>query len=237
MIYLGTSGWYYSDWIETFYPTHLQKNQWLTYYAERFNTVEVNATFYRLPFKNMVLGWKRETPEHFVLTFKGSQIITHRKKLRNVQEHLHIFFQRIKIAEQKIGVVLWQLPPHLKKNIDLLENFCNQLPTTIKQTIEFRHNSWFDTETITLLKRYNIAFCNVSAPDLPPTTHQTADFAYFRWHGRDTWYRYQYNDQELRKWADKIQQLRQIDIYGYFNNDFEGFAIQNCLKMKKMLQP
>jgi uncharacterized protein YecE (DUF72 family) len=126
MIYLGTSGWYYEEWADRFYPGDLQKNKWLEFYAKIFNTVEVNASFYRLPSKNMIKGWKNKTPDDFLLTFKGSKLVTHNKKLKDSDGYLKKFFDRIKLAEKKVGVILWQLPPQLTKDIPLLEDFFKQ---------------------------------------------------------------------------------------------------------------
>ena len=235
MYNLGTSGWYYTDWIGEFYPEDIEKNQWLTFYAKYFNTVEVNASFYRLPFKNMINGWNNKTPKDFLLTFKGSRIITHSKKLNQVEEYLKRFFERIKLT-QKIGVILWQLPPNLKKDINLLEKFINLLDPKLRQCIEFRHESWFDEEVYTILKKYEIGFCIISAPELPSVIKITSDFAYIRWHGIKEWYKYNYSKDELRRWAKIIKNMQVDDIFGYFNNDFDGNAPRNCTVLKELLQ-
>ena len=235
MIHLGTSGWYYDDWTEAFYPTDIKKGEWLPYYAKKFDTVEVNASFYRLPFKNMVKGWRNKTPDDFLLTFKGSRVVTHRKKLNDVKEYLNRFFDRIKLAE-KIGVVLWQLPPNLKKDLNRLEQFLTLLDSDLKQCVEFRHESWFDDETYDLLGKYNVAFCIISAPKLPTPVEVTADFAYIRWHGVNDWYKHDYSKKELSKWADTIKDLDVDDIFGYFNNDYNANAPKNCLQLKDLLK-
>ncbi len=235
MIHLGTSGWYYDDWAGSFYPKDLKKGEWLAFYASQFDTVEVNASFYRLPFKNMVKGWKKKTPDDFLLTFKGSRVVTHRKKLKESKEYLHRFFNRIKIAE-KLGVVLWQLPPNLTKDLNRLEDFLRLLDSDMRQCVEFRHKSWFDKETYDLLKKYNVAFCIISAPKLPSEIQLTADFAYIRWHGVNDWYKHNYSKQELMKWAQKIKNLDVDDVFGYFNNDYQAYAPNNCLQLKELLK-
>lgn len=235
MIYLGTSGWYYKHWIGNFYPKNLEKSKWLEFYSKKFNTVEVNASFYRLPFKNMINGWKDKTPNNFLLTFKGSRFITHKKKLKDTLKYLEKFHQRVKLVKQKLGVIVWQLPPQVKKDINLLENFINKLDSDIKQCIEFRHKSWFDKKIYNILSKNNIAFCIISAPQLPPTIQVTADFAYFRWHGKNEWYNYNYSKKELNRWATEIKLMDVDQIYGYFNNDAKGFAPLNCLELKKLL--
>lgn len=235
MIYLGTSGWSYDHWVGNFYPKDLKKGDWLKFYSEKFNTVEVNASFYRLPFKNMVKGWKKKTPDDFLLTFKGSNLITHKKKLKDSEKYLDKFYSRFEMLEDKKGTILWQLPPSLHRDDDLIENFLNNLNSNFKQVIEFRHKSWFDKEVYNLLKNYNVGFCIISSPDFITDFIVTSDFAYIRWHGKDKWYRYNYSKEELKEWAEKIRSLDVEEVYGYFNNDFEGYAPKNCEKLKKIL--
>lgn len=232
--YLGTSGWYYDHWIDTFYPSDLSKGDWLPFYAQRFNTVEVNASFYRLPFKNMVKGWKNKTPDNFSLTFKGSQLITHKRKLKNIKDYLSTFQQRIRLAE-KIGVVLWQLPPTLSKNIHRLNDFLGLLDKNMRHCIEFRHKSWFEDEVYNLLRNHDVGFCILSAPKLPTEIQVTSDFAYIRLHGIHDWYKHDYSEKELKKWAETINNLKVDTVFCYFNNDYNGFAPKNCSRLKELL--
>ena len=235
MIHLGTSGWYYQDWIELFYPNNLAKKDWLIYYATQFDTVEVNASFYRLPSENMINGWKKRTSHDFLFTFKGSQFITHKKKLHDIDDYLVKFFNRIKIIKEKIGVVLWQLPPQMKRNITQLEDFLNRIDPDVRHCIEFRHKSWFEKDVYTILDKYNVAFCIISAPNLPFTIQITSDFAYFRMHGINDWYKHDYSRKELNTLATEIKRLKEKDIFVYFNNDFQGFAPKNCRELKELL--
>ncbi|MEF8848274.1 MAG: DUF72 domain-containing protein [Candidatus Thermoplasmatota archaeon] len=236
MFYLGTSGWYYDHWKGLFYPEKIEKKDWLPYYSKKFNTVEVNASFYRLPFKNMVKGWYNKTPDNFLLTFKGSRIVTHRKKLKNVEDYLEKFYSRIQLSKEKLAVVLWQLPPFLKRNDEKLKNFLSILNKEIKQVVEFRHPSWFTKEVYKILKKYDIGFCVVSCPDFSTPVISTTDFAYIRWHGKDKWYRSNYSKKDLKKWASKIKKLDVDEVYGYFNNDYNAYAPKNCLQLKEMLK-
>lgn len=236
MIYLGTSGWSYDHWIGNFYPKDLKKGEWLKFYSKKFNTVEVNASFYRLPFKNMVKGWKDKTPEDFLLTFKGSNLITHKKKLKDVDEYLDKFYSRFDMVDDKKGVILWQLPPSLKRDDNLLEEFLNSLESSFDQVIEFRHKTWFNQDIYDLLEKYDIGFCILSSPDFQTDFIVTSDFAYIRWHGKKNWYRYNYSSDELKNWASKIKDADVKKIYGYFNNDFEGYAPKNCLELKEILK-
>ncbi len=236
MINLGTSGWSYEHWVGNFYPKDLKKRDWLKFYSKKFNTVEVNASFYRLPFKNMIKGWKNKTPDDFLLTFKGSNLITHKKKLKNSEKYLDKFYSRFEMLGDKKGAILWQLPPSLHRDDDLLENFLVNLDSSFKQVIEFRHKSWLNKEVYDLLKKYEIGFCIVSAPDFTTDIVVTSDFAYIRWHGKDNWYRYNYSKEELKNWAEKIENLEVDEVYGYFNNDFEGYAPKNCMELKEILE-
>ncbi len=236
MIYLGTSGWSYDHWVDTLYPEDLKKGDWLKFYSKKFNSVEVNASFYRLPFKNMVKGWVNKTPTDFLLTFKGSNLITHKKKLKDSEDYLDKFYSRFKLLEGKKGAILWQLPPSLHRDDDLLENFLSNLSSDSDQVIEFRHKSWFNQKIYDLLEKYGIGFCITSCPEFTTDTIVTADFAYFRWHGVKDWYRYKYSKQELKNWAEKIKKLDVDRVYGYFNNDFQGNAPKNCQMLKEILK-
>ncbi len=235
VIHLGTSGWYYDDWVDTFYPKDLEKSKWLSFYAQQFDTVEVNASFYRLPFENMVKGWRRKAPDDFLFTFKGSRVITHRKKLKDSEEYLDRFYSRIREIGDKLGIILWQLPPNLHRDDEKLEAFLNMLDSSIRQVIEFRHESWFDQKVYNLLEKYNVGYCILSAPGLPTVFESTSDFAYVRWHGKNDWYKQEYSKQELGGWASQINQLDVSEVFGYFNNDYQGFAPKNCAELKQML--
>lgn len=141
MIYLGTSGWYYDHWMNKFYPSSLEKREWLGFYCEYFNTVEVNSSFYRMPFPSMVKGWHPKSPKNFSLTFKGNRVITHERKLRNVDAPLKKFYSFTEVAKEKRGAILWQIPPSLHRDDELLDEFLERLSPDIDQFIEFRHQS------------------------------------------------------------------------------------------------
>ena len=235
MMYLGTSGWFYQDWVGSFYPEDISKKDWLIHYVTQFNTVEVNASFYRLPSENMVNGWNRRTPHDFIFSFKGSQFITHKKKLQDIDDYLLKFFKRLKIIKRKIGVILWQLPPQMKKNIPQLENFLNIIDSDFRHCIEFRHSSWFEQDVYNILNKYNIACCIMSAPNLPFIIQITSDFSYFRLHGINDWYKHDYSRKDLNLLAKEIKRLEVSDVFVYFNNDFRGFAPKNCKKLKELL--
>jgi len=238
MIYLGCSGWYYTHWLGKFYPQNLDKKEWLKFYSKKFNTVEVNATFYHLPFKNMLIGWYRRTPKNFILTLKASRIITHIKRLKNVEKELKIFYSLAELLKEKLGCILFQTPPSLKKDLKLLESFLKNLDKKKKNVIEFRHKSWYSKDVYDLLKKYKVGYCIVSAPSFPTEAVATTNFAYVRWHGSSGWYKHNYPKKELKEWAKIIKDLKKKckDIYGYFNNDYEAYAPKNCLELRKMLK-
>jgi uncharacterized protein YecE (DUF72 family) len=235
MFHIGTSGWYYEDWVGEFYPEGISKKEWLGYYSNEFETVEVNASFYRVPFENMVKGWRDRTPDDFIFSFKGNRGITHRKRLREVEEDIERFMGRISLLGDKLGPVLWQFPPGLKRNDELLEGFISQLQDDNKHVIEFRNKSWFDNGVYSLLEKYGICLCVISGPKLPEVLEETADFSYIRWHGKEHWYNWDYSEEELRVWAERINELGVKDVYGYFNNDVGGFAVKNCKMLKEKL--
>jgi len=181
--YIGTSVWYYEHWRERFYPKELNKTDWLSYYAQHFKTVEINATFYRLPFKGMITGWLRRTPPDFrFVVIKGSRRITHSHKLKNIDDPLQNFLERVSMIKEKVLCILWQLSPSLKLDLSLLEQFISKLTPSFRYAIEFRHPSWIQDKTFDLLGRYNMAHCTISAPKLPCDLTTTTDFAYIRFH-------------------------------------------------------
>jgi len=234
MYFLGCSGWYYGDWEGLFYPEGMPKSKWLEFYATKFNTVEVNATFYRFPFPNMVKGWYDRTPKDFIFTLKGNRQITHVKKLNDVKDLVNSFYRTADLLKEKLGCILWQLPPSLKLNLERLEGFCSDLDKDYRNVIEFRHSSWYCDEVYKLLKRNKLGFCVVSAPKLPEEAKVTSGFAYIRFHGKEGWYNYNYSHEELKRWADKIKLLKAKDIYCYFNNDYNAYAVSNCEVLKRL---
>lgn len=235
MFHFGTSGWYYEDWIGEFYPEEISKREWLGFYSKDFDTVEVNASFYRVPFENMVKGWRDRTPDDFIFSFKGNRLITHRKRLKDVGEDIVRFMDRVSMVGDKLGPILWQFPPGLKRNDELLEGFISQFPSENQYVIEFRNKSWFDKEVYSLLEEYRVSLCVISGPRLPEIMEITADFSYIRWHGKEHWFNWDYSEEELRVWADRIKEMDVKDLYGYFNNDVGGFAVKNCRRLREIL--
>ncbi len=234
--YVGCSGWSYQDWVGKFYPADLKPGEWLAYYAQHLNAVEVNMTFYRFPFKNMVKGWHNRTPKDFLFTLKANRLITHVKKLKDTDELLASFYSLADLLREKLACILFQMPPSLtkEKHMKTLEKFLKTLSPDHKNVIEFRHKSWFCQEVYDLLSAHAAVFCVLSAPRLPSEAVATGKVAYVRFHGADRWYNYEYSQAELKKWAGQMKKLK-LDTFAYFNNDVNAYAPFNAEELHKIL--
>ncbi len=235
-VHVGTSGWTYDDWTGPFYPEDVRGAERLTFYAERFDTVEVNATFYRLPFQGMITGWNRRLPPEFHLVLKGSRLITHRKRLDECEEPVARFLDRV-LPLKTLKVVLWQLPPSLHKDLERLDRFLTGLPDNVRHAVEFRHPSWWDDNTGELLARHRAAFVAISHPKLPGDVVPTTDFLYLRFHGLGSdLYRYDYSKRELQEWVARAKRQRQgRELYAFFNNDYAAHAPANAKIFRQLL--
>jgi len=240
--FVGTSGWNYFHWKEAFYPAKLSSHRWLEYYAKHFNTVEVNMTFYRFPKESLLKGWYKRIPKDFKLTLKAPRQITHERKLKNVKKLIKSFYKIALVLQDKLGCILWQFPPslHFEKNKATFLNFLEQLDPQVKNAIEFRHKSWWNSEVYKAMKKHKIAFCSVSSPKFPKEAIVTTSYAYFRFHGEEKWYRDEYSKRQLKEWANKIKKAvkkaKAKEVYCYFNNDFNAYAIKNAKMLKALLK-
>ncbi len=241
---IGTSGWSYEEWKGVFYPSSSTNK--LSFYSSLFSTAEIDSTFYAFPSKGLVNGWARNTPDSFVFSAKLPRLITHEKKLSlesGAETELVKFLSLMKplIASGRMGPILIQLPPSFsyEKDRDRLTSFLAVLPEDVRFVVEFRHPSWLREDVWSELESRNVANAIVDEPLLPPDPIVTTDFAFVRWHGRGAhpWYNYRYNDKELQNWAPKVEEVarKSKKVYGYFNNHFRGFAIENSLKMMALL--
>jgi uncharacterized protein YecE (DUF72 family) len=239
---LGTSGWSYAEWVGVFYPNSSESK--LGFYSKIFPTAEIDSTFYAFPKEGMVTGWDRYSPRNFVFNAKLPQTITHERLEglgRPIEEELDKFANLMLPLNNsgKLGCLLIQLPPKYKYDPSHLEEFLSLLPHGFKYAIEFRHKSWMRDATWKTLSKYNVAYTIVDEPLLPPEVHVTADFAYMRWHGRGQrpWYDYHYTERELADWVPKVKEVEGSvkTTYGYFNNHFHGYAVENGLSILKML--
>lgn len=240
-IFVGTSGFSYKGWSKIFYPEDLPQRRQLEYYAARYNSVEINNTFYRLPNKSTYAAWRERTPDNFCFAIKGSRYITQTRQLTDTAEAVGNYFERAEALGGKLGVVLWQLPPHLRADQDKLERFCrvlaaNEVAKSVRHAAEFRHQSWFTPETYALLRRYNLALVIAHSERWPSAEEVTADFVYLRFHGAPKLYTSNYSDDELKGWADKARRWADgKDLYAYFNNDVDGHAVKNAQTLSKFL--
>jgi uncharacterized protein YecE (DUF72 family) len=239
---IGCSGWNYSDWREgVFYPPRCPARRWLAYYAERFDTVEVNSSFYRLPRRDAVARWAEQTPSGFVFTVKVSRYVTHVKRLREVDAHLPLLLERIApLAEAgKLGPLLWQLPPTFARDDQRLAEAVAAFPSDLRHAVEFRHESWFDPQPLDLLTEHGIALVVGDRPGAPGPDRPgpTTEFAFVRFHHGRRGRRGNYSDAELVDWARTLRSwVRQGDVYAYFNNDWEGFAPRNARTLSGLLE-
>ncbi len=235
--FIGTSGWHYEHWRGNFYPSGLAKAKWLEFYASHFNTVELNNSFYRLPSEQAFTRWYRSSPPGFIFAVKVSRFITHIKRLREVDEPLQNFLARAGFLREKLGPLLYQLPPDMKRNEYVLEAFLRTLPQGYQHVFEFRNESWLSSETMALLKRYNVALCVFDMPGFTCPVAVTSNFAYFRFHGSTGLYWSCYRDEELRTWATKIAEASKDlrVVYIFFNNDVEAYAVRNALTLARFL--
>ncbi|MCW3999229.1 MAG: DUF72 domain-containing protein [Candidatus Bathyarchaeota archaeon] len=231
--FLGCSGFYYNHWRGRFYPTELAKAKWLEFYADQFNTLEINNTFYRYPTEKLLLSWKQRTPADFRFTLKANRAITHTRRFRGTPQLTETFYRLAHLLDEKLLCVLFQLPPSIQKDMALLETIADQMDTSVLNALEFRHRSWWSREVYDFLDRHQLLFCSVSVTDLPDEIVQTNGGLYVRFHGVDGWYGGNYPDAELQKWANRIRLLNPQKVLCYFNNDINAYAPANCQTLKR----
>ena len=234
-IRIGTSGWNYRHWRETFYPRELPQKAWLEFYSQSFDTVEINSTFYRLPKQEYVDNWADATPEGFMFAVKGSRYLTHLKRLGDTGEPLDRFFDLLGRLGGKAGPVLWQLPPQFGRDDDRLAAFAGALPGGWRHAFEFRNPEWFCPEVYEILERAGVALCFGDHPERPQELVLTAGWTYLRFHyGKDDG---RYTQAQLEEWSGYINNLRDegVDVYAYFNNDAHGYALENGETLRGLL--
>ncbi len=241
---IGCSGWNYAHWRNgVFYPPRCAPRNWLRYYAARFDTVEINTTFYRLPRETSVARWVLESPPGFTFSVKVSRYITHIKRLLETPQHLPLLYERIRplLASPKLGPFLWQLPPTFRIDLDRLASVLEYLSGDgHRHAFEFRHASWFCEETYTLLREHRAALVVGDRPEVHSfQTHElTADFTFVRFHSGSRGGNGNYSHDELDEWAERLRRVSAgADVYAYFNNDWEGYAIENARYLQAALAP
>jgi uncharacterized protein YecE (DUF72 family) len=239
VIRIGCSGWNYQHWRNgVFYPPRLPPRRWLEFYAQHFDTVEVNATFYRLPRESAVANWTGESPAGFLFAVKMSRYVTHIKRLRDLPPSLELFYSRIRplVGSPKLGPVLWQLPGTFHRDDERLAQALEQLPGG-RHCFEFRHESWFVEDVYELLRSHGVALVIGDTPSRPFQSHElTSDWTFVRFHHGTRGRNSNYSERELEEWAGRIEGWAEsADVYAYFNNDWNGYAVRNALWLKRRL--
>ena len=238
MIYIGTSGWAYPHWRNgVFYPEDFKDHE-LKYYQNFFNSVELNTSFYHLPKKKTFENWHKLVPKDFIFSVKGSRYISHILRLSEPREPLENLLENASGLREKLGPIFFQLPPSLKADPKKFSEFAKLLPKDKRFAFEFRHISWFDPKIYNILKEHNIALIFSDTPQYPYVEELTADFIYLRLHGHEVLYSSSYNQKQLEEHAYKIKRWHEDkrDVYCYFDNDSHGFAPQNAIELKKILE-
>ncbi len=228
--WIGTSGFQYAEWKGTFYPEDLAAAKMLPYFAERLFTTEINYTFHRIPSPKTIDNWKAQTPENFRFALKAPQKITHFAKLRDCQDTLDYFCRVILQLGDRLGPVLFQLPPNFKKNAEVLSSFLRELPA-IRAAFEFRHASWLDEEIFDLLRSRNIALCLADTEKLPAPTVATADYGYLRLRRED------YTSADVARWTEFVRGKAAIwrETFVYFKHEESGIGPKLAQQMVDLL--
>jgi uncharacterized protein YecE (DUF72 family) len=236
-IRIGASGWHYKHWRGPFYDAKLPASRMLAVYLEHFDTVEINNSFYRLPSEETFANWRAATPADIRFAVKASRFITHNKKLGDPESALDKFFPRVEKLKEKLGPILFQLPPQWRANAERLEGFLRLLPAGLRYAFEMRNETWHNNAIFRILSAYNAAFCVYHLAGFEAPVTLTADFTYLRLHGPGGKYQGSYSREALRRWAQKIEEWRGKlkAIYVYFDNDQEAFAVRNALEFKRMV--
>lgn len=235
--FIGTSGWHYKHWRNVFYPIDLPEKDFLSYYSQKFKTVEINNSFYRLPEAQTFAQWREQTPEGFLFAIKSNRYITHMKKLKDPISPLKKMFDAAASLEPKSGPFLFQMPPRWKKNTTRLEEFLRSLPDEYRYTFEFRDEDWFADDIYNALSEKGAAFCIYDLNGCLSPLIVTTDFVYIRLHGPGGPYQGMYSNQELDEWESRIRQWNRAgkDVYCYFDNDQNGYAVTNADILQNML--
>jgi uncharacterized protein YecE (DUF72 family) len=234
-IRIGCSGWNYRSWAGDFYPTGCPQRRWLEHYAATFDTVELNNTFYRLPQREAVQRWVEQTPDDFLFTVKSSRYLTHMKRLTDMDQGVARLWERIEplTTSPKMGPVLWQLPPTMRRDEERLKHALDHLPPAQHHAFEFRHPSWFETDaTLDLLREHQVALAIGDRPETDAFQPHaiTADFTLVRFHYGHRGRRGNYSQAEIEAWAQRLRAWADAGtaVFAYFNNDWEGFAPRNA---------
>ena len=234
---IGTSGWHYESWLGPFYPPKLPKARLLASYAERFESAEVNVSFYRLPSPEALASWREATPEGFVFAWKAHRVITHYRRLRNVTENIALVFDRMAALGDREGPVLFQLPPAFRADRERLAAFLGELPPRRRYAFEFRHPSWYEAPILEVLRDHDVALCFSDHVHAPAPWDLTASFVYWRGHGSSGRYHGSYGDPALSDLAGRVRTWRGEgrDVFCYFDNDVKAAAPADAARLRALL--
>jgi len=235
-VHIGTSGWVYAHWRRLFYPDEMPESEWLAFYARHFGSVEINRSFYRLPTRENFAAWRNGTPNDFVFAVKASRYITHMKKLKEPEQTLPPLLEAVVGLGEKLGPMLFQLPPSWHVNAARLRAFLQALPRGLKVTFELRDPSWHTQEILDLLAEFNAAFCVYDIGGFASPRVTTADFAYLRLHGPGEAYCGLYGTVALGNWAAWLGRQNVQEAYVYFDNDQAAYAARDALELRAMLE-
>ena len=233
-VHVGCSGWVYRHWRGLFYPEGLPQKRWFERYADEFDTVEINASFYRLPLESTFEGWREKAPPGFRYAVKANRFITHMKKLVGCDDEIDRFIALTRRLGGTLGPILYQLPPSLHKDLARLEAFLKRLPGDLEHVVEFRHRSWYDEDVLALLDRYGAGFVTHDLKGLISPRWASGRTAYVRFHGTGGKYRGRYGAEQIADWADWLMEQRADgrSAWAYFNNDIGGDAIADARALK-----
>jgi uncharacterized protein YecE (DUF72 family) len=236
-IHIGTSGWHYNHWKGNFYDADIRPEAMLDSYVQHFDTVEINNSFYRLPSKEAVKKWVRQTPSQFVFSIKASRYITHNRKLKEPEETLLRFLEMTKGFGRKLGPILFQLPPSWKANEGRLKEFLGALPKRRRYAFELRNQTWHTPRVLQILEQAGAAFCIFELNGFRSATHLTSDFVYVRLHGPGNAYQGNYPRSVLANWARRIGAWakEENDVFFYFDNDQRGYAAKNAAALQELV--
>jgi len=241
---VGTSGWNYEHWSGgVFYPAGMKRSDWFSYYCRHFQSVEINNSFYRLPEKRVFQRWYEAAPNGFTFAVKANRFITHMKKLAQPEDHVPLFLENATGLGEKLGVLLFQLPPYWKFNLDRLGEFFRftgrqDIIPGLRSALEIRHKSWYCNPCFDVLRKYNVSLALTDWPELPVEGPLTADFVFIRRHGPESLYASNYPGSYLKREAQRIRIWLDEgkDVFIYFNNDAFGYAVKNALALREYLE-
>jgi uncharacterized protein YecE (DUF72 family) len=236
-LHIGTSGWHYKHWMGNFYPAGTKPAGFLAHYLQHFRSVEINNSFYRLPTADTLSDWRESTPHDFLFAVKASRFITHMKKLKDPLQSFSLLMERIGVLGEKLGPVLFQLPPAWRFDESRFNNFLNALPPTYRYTFEFRDPSWYNDKAYELLQKHHCAFCIYEIEYHLSPLLVTADFVYVRLHGPEHKYDGSYSDEVLAQWASRCRLWLEQgkEVFVYFDNDMHGYAPINAATLQHMM--